>query len=73
MAAVAGICLACVGGCPDAGPELEKDFRAAAAGTMEAGLKQIADGWISGMFAIFEPEDSTGDTSTTSTASETTE
>lgn len=54
--------------------ELDKEFRAAAVGSIETGLNAIVDGVLDGLFAVADPNDgsssgttgSTGSTGTTS-------
>lgn len=47
-------------------------FRDAASASLQSGMKNIMDGVIDGMFAIFELGDSEGDTSSTTGTSTTT-
>ena len=67
IAALFVLTAATLGGCPDADSDAAKAFRDAASSTVEAGIKQVADGFISGVFALVEPEDATSTDSGTAT------
>lgn len=67
----AGIALLAAGlllgtGCGD---EIQKEFRAAAVGSIESGIGQIADGIISGIFAVAEVDGGSGSSSSSSASS----
>ena len=51
---MSGVLLAALAGC-----EKAEEFRSVAGDSMEQGVHLIADGLIDGVFAVFEPDDTT--------------
>jgi hypothetical protein len=56
IAAVALLLPLTSAGCVDATDEVAREFRAAAGDSLETAFNAFADGVISGLFAVFEPE-----------------